>query len=270
MRTDERIEEDFRSLAEATRRGLPPMAHTARALAEGRGGARKGPLARAFARPAYAGAIGLALAGAALLAPVPYTRTVGYELEVEGPGGRVAHLRLPARTEAQARRRAEIVGRETGARVSVRPLTERVWGNVYAMAQEGIVQIRVEMEGKTDDQVGAEIDAQLRAGGYAPGPIEVQRSGDEAHVGFEADDAQGRHVKVIRKAKGDGAGNAVVEIELGAIDHTREPGMTDEQLREKIIAQLKARGVPNPEVVVDGDRVEIRAQKALEGPAPSP
>lgn len=269
MRTDDRIEDDFRALAEATRRGLPSPEGTARALTAAREGVRKGPVARAFARPLYAGAFGVALAGVALLAPVPYTRTVGYELEIEGSGGRVARLRLPVRNEAQARRRAEMMGRETGAKVSVRPLTERVWGNVYAMAQEGIVQIRVEMEGKSDEQVGSEIDAQLRAGGYEPGPIEVERSGDETHVGFEAHDPQGRHVKVMRKSKGEGAAGDVVEIELGAIDDVREPGMTDEQLRDKILAQLKARGLADAEVKVEGGRVEIRAQKDVEGP-PSP
>jgi hypothetical protein len=132
------------------------------------------------------------------------------------------------------------------------------------------VQIRVEMEGKSDEQVGAEIDAQLRAGGYEPGPIEVERSGDETHVGFEANDPQGRHVKVVRIAKGEGAGNAAVEIELGGIDDTREPGMTDEQLRDKIVAQLKAKGVPNPEVTIEGGHVQIRAQKELEEPPPLP
>jgi hypothetical protein len=267
MGTDDHIEADFRALAEATRRGLPSLEQTERALAAARVASRRGPLARAFARPAYAGALGVALAGAALLVPVPYTRVVGYELEIEGPGDRAARVRLPVRSEAQARRRAEIVGREAGARVAVRPVTERVWGNVYAMAKEGVVQIRVETEGKTDEQVRAELDAQLRAGGYEPGAIQVEREGDEAHVGFEAQDSAGRHLKLVRKMKGEGAGSAVVEFELGGIDDTREPGMSDEQLREKITAQLQARGL-DAEVKVEGGHVEIRGHKRLEAPAP--
>ncbi|MCU0685226.1 MAG: hypothetical protein MUF34_23800 [Polyangiaceae bacterium] len=253
MRTDERIEADFRALAEATRRDLPSAAQTARALASA--GDRRRPK-----RPAYATALGVALAGTALLVPLPYSRSVGYELEVRGEGGRITHLRMPQSSEAQAKRRAELVGRRAGAAVSVKPLTERVWGSVYAMAQEAVLQLRVDLEGKTDEQIAADLDAQLRAGGYEPSAIEVERQGDEAKVGFEAEDGEGRHVKLMRRSKGGGP----VEIELGGIDDKREPGMSDEQLREKIVRQFKARGF-DAEVTVEGDQVKVRVQK---GPPP--
>ena len=51
---------------------------------------------------------------------------------------------------------------------------------------------------------------------------------------------------------------APVEMEAGGLDETREPGMTDAQLKEKIEKQLRARGL-EPNVAVNGDRIEIRA-----------
>ncbi len=64
----------------------------------------------------------------------------------------------------------------------------------------------------------------------------------------------------MRKAKGEGAGAGAVEFELGGIDDAREPGMSDEQLREKIAAQMRGRGL-EPEVRVESGRVEIRAHR---------
>jgi len=42
------------------------------------------------------------------------------------------------------------------------------------------------------------------------------------------------------------------------IDDKREPGMTDEQLRRKILDQLEARGM-DADVTVEGDHIGIRA-----------
>jgi hypothetical protein len=57
------------------------------------------------------------------------------------------------------------------------------------------------------------------------------------------------------------AGEPVERIAMGApdIDTAREPGMSDEQLREKIVRQLRAKGM-DAEVTVLGDKVQIRAQ----------
>jgi hypothetical protein len=44
----------------------------------------------------------------------------------------------------------------------------------------------------------------------------------------------------------------------------RTPGMTDEQFRAHIVSELEARGVENPQVTVDGDRVQIEAERRIE------
>ncbi|HWE30235.1 MAG TPA: hypothetical protein VHB97_19650, partial [Polyangia bacterium] len=74
-------------------------------------------------------------------------------------------------------------------------------------------------------------------------------------------DGNGRQMKVVRKTSGGDEKN--MDFQLGGIDDAREPGMTDAQLRDKILQQLKARGLDG-DVVVDGSHIEIRASKSIE------
>jgi hypothetical protein len=124
------------------------------------------------------------------------------------------------------------------------------------MAREKILRIDVDTDGKTDAQVEQEITDQLQAAGWTPVEVRVQRDGDGTTVQVGADDGDGRHIQIVRKAP-DGT---PVQVQAGDIDDTREPGMTDEQLREKILKQFEARGM-QADVTVDGDRIEIRARR---------
>src|SRR5204863_2602362 len=98
---------------------------------------------------------------------------------------------------------------------------------------------------------------QLGRQGLLPGDVQVQRAGDESTVEVGAEDGAGRQLKVVRKTRG-GEGEHL-QLDVAALDDAREPGMTDEQLRDKILRQLRARGL-EAEVVVSGDRVEVRAR----------
>jgi hypothetical protein len=141
--------------------------------------------------------------------------------------------------------------------VSVSPRTELVWGSVYAMAKEKLFHVDVEMAGKTDAEVEAEIRAQLAQQGWSPGEVEVQRGEGASTVSVGANDGEHR-IQIVRSQVGPGSDH--VELQPEPIDDTREPGMTDEELRQKILRQLEARGM-QAEVKVDGDRIEIRAEK---------
>lgn len=262
MNTDGRIESDLRALAESTARGLPAIEATARALAEARAQRAGGRVMRMIRKPVWVTALAATVVAAVLVFPVPYTRTVGYELTVRGAGGRVATLRLATRDAARAERRAAVL-RRGGNSVTVSPRTERVWGSVYAMAKEKLLTIHVEMDGKSDDQVAAEIRDQLGQAGWNADDVQVQRSDDGSKVSISADDGAGRRMKIVRQA--EGGGESQMDLEVGGIDDTREPGMTDAELRDKILKQLEARGLQG-DVEVDGNRVEIRAtrQKTVE------
>lgn len=196
----------------------------------------------------------VAALAAALVCPIPYSRTTGYDLEVRGPAGKSATVHLPAIGTARAEQRAAML-RATGAEVSVVPRTERVWGTLYAYASEKILNVSVDTTGKTDAQIEAEIRQQLAQSGWA-GDVQVQTQNGETTVRIGANDGDGRHVEMLaHKPSG-----AQVQLTAGDIDTKREPGMTDEQLRQKILKQLADRGL-DADVTVDGDRVQIRAMK---------
>lgn len=133
---------------------------------------------------------------------------------------------------------------------------EQVSGRVYAMALDRLIQVRVDTSGKTDAEVKAEVENQLRAQGIASPTVQFERHGDAKQLRIEADTGD-RAFAVVRKTQGDGP---VVEVTVGDIDTKREPGMTDDQLKDKIVRQLAAKGMSGT-VTVHGDQVEIRAHR---------
>ncbi|HEY1585125.1 MAG TPA: hypothetical protein VGH63_05505 [Polyangia bacterium] len=211
-------------------------------------------------KPLWATAAAVAVVAAILVCPVPYSRTVGYELTVTNAAGVVAQIRVPAKSAAQAERRAALL-RKSGATVTVAARTERVWGSVYAMAKEQLVDVHVDADGKTDEQIAAEISSQLAAAGWNTDTVDVRRTDSGSEVRIGAEDGNGRKMQLVRKASGGIEKN--LDFQVGGIDDAREAGMTDAQLRDKILKQLQARGLDG-EVTVDGDRIEIRAKKAME------
>ena len=258
--TDARIENDLKALAESSARGLPTLDQTGRALTVPRTEPTGGRIMSIVRKPLLATSLAVAVVAAILVCPVPYTRTVGYELTVTNAAGRVAKIRVPAKNVAQAERRAAEL-RKKGAVVAVAPRTERVWGSVYAMAKDKLLDVHVDLDGKSDAQVADDIRTQLANGGWTADDVQVQRSDDGSSVEISAQDGSGRQMKVVRKASGGTEKN--MDFQLGGIDDGREPGMTDAQLRDKILQQLKARGLDG-DVTVDGDKVEIRASKSVE------
>jgi hypothetical protein len=126
------------------------------------------------------------------------------------------------------------------------------------MVEDEILRVDVDTTGKTDAEVEAEVRKQLEAEGWNPTVVEVRRGDPSSTLVLGADDGQGRQVEVVSQSNGQGAPR--VEVQVDPIDDAREPGMTDDQLRDKILRQLHARGLDG-EVVVDGDRVEIRATR---------
>jgi hypothetical protein len=258
---DSRIETDLKALAESSARRLPTLDQTARAVTDARAKRSGGSIMSIIRKPLWATAAGVAVLAAILVCPVPYSRTVGYELTVTNAAGRVAKVRIAGKSAARAERRAEEL-RKHGATVAIAPRTERVWGSVYAMAKDKLIDVHVDLsDGKTDAQVADDIKSQLAAGGWNADDVQVQRSSDGSSVTIDAQDGNGRVMKVVRKASGGTEKN--MDFQVGGIDDAREPGMTDAQLRDKILNQLKARGLDG-DVVVDGNRIEIRAKRTME------
>jgi hypothetical protein len=255
----ESLASDLKALGARTSRRVPSLDDTTRALESALATRRARPEPRrAMRRPVLAGAGALAAAALVLVVPVPYRHHTGWDAVVRSADGRTATVHLSARSADEAKRRATALARTTGANeVRIAERTELVWGSVYAMAQEKLFHVDVDMAGKTDDQVEAEIRAQLVQQGWTPDEVEVRRDANGSVVSLGANDGQ-HEIKMVRKQVGAGADR--VDIQPEPIDDTREPGMTDEQLRQKILRQLEARGL-KAEVTVNGDDIQIRAEK---------
>jgi hypothetical protein len=158
----------------------------------------------------------------------------------------------------EASRRASALAEKAGSAATVLPHTERAWGSVYAMARDMLLRIDVSMEGKSDTAVEDEIRAQLAQQGWAPGDVQVQRGAGTSTVQVGASDGDGRQVRLVQTTEGVPAEHVSMGVE--AVDTKREPGMTDEQLKEKIVKQFAARGIDAVVTVEDG-KVGIQVQQ---------
>jgi hypothetical protein len=241
--------------------------------------------------------LGAVAVGAALLVvPVPYRRTVGHEVTLTLDGseaqarlvsrelGRVlgaegvrlraeatpagTHYAVVARTPERSRRQVErttqalvqaLGARHITAQAAINPKTEATSGSVYAMALDQVIQIRVDFTGKSDEQIAAEVRAQLEQAGITTDEVRFSREGDESELEVSGKDGD-RQLRLVQRRKG---GEGGIQFDIGGIDDKREPGMTDEQLREKIERQLQERGLTG-QVEVNGGEVRIKVQKQVE------
>lgn len=256
MSTDSQIEADLRALADSSARGLPTLDDTARAVTDLRAKRSGGTIMSLIRKPMLVTAAAVAAVAAVLVCPVPYTRNAGYELTVSRDG-RVAKVRVPTHDAAQAERRAAAL-RRSGAAVTVAARSERVWGSVYAMAKDKLVHIHVDLDGKSDEEVASEVRAQLADSGWTADDVQLRHNDEGSTLEISGSDGQGRQIKLLRKA--EGGKELKMDVEVGGIDDSREPGMTDAQLRDKILGQLKARGLDG-DVQVDGGKIMIRANR---------
>jgi hypothetical protein len=247
------------------------------------------------ARPWLATALGVIVVAAVLLAvPVSYTRTTGYEvtLELSGaapPGEQiktiadgfakaldadnvsvqasfegtkvVAHLPLRPRliVDGVAQAFAQTLT-ESGipAKAKVHPLTEQVTGNVYAMAANEILEIRVNSEGKTDEEIAGEIRTQLEAAGFESAMVEVVSGDDQMkiEIGVECDDSAEPcpplRVTVDGMEPPEGEQRRVCKLRF------ESAGMTPEEIEAMVYERLAAMGFEDPEdvdIVIDEDGI---------------
>ena len=75
--------------------------------------------------------------------------------------------------------------------------------------------------------------------------------------------AEGRRVEVVERSAGEPLDRIAVDVQ--PVDTTREPGMTDAQLKEKIERQFAARGM-RAEATIEGDKITVRAEQRIERP----
>lgn len=245
----------------------------------------------------------VAVAAVLLLVPVSYQRTVGHtvtlsmELPAPSPevmretsqalkaavgaqkvrvkleGGDVARYRFEAESPLRSAARIEaataacvraLASRGLEASYEVSPRYEKVSGNVYAMAGDRIVELRIRREGRTPAEIEADIVSQLEAAGITGATVQVSQDGEQTKVQIEKN-GQGEpgadgdeHLQLnVQVEGGDGADTPVHMIRV-----EKTPGMTDADVRAEIERQLRELGLEG-EVTVEDGRIEIRCEHRL-------
>lgn len=132
---------------------------------------------------------------------------------------------------------------------------------VYAFTRDVVFRVVLDLRGKNDVEATEAIQQQVESQGWTAGELSVERTGGERRVIVKADSETGRHVELHRLDPSDTTDEVVLAPE--PIDDAREPGMTDVELRDKILQQLRARGIEHPQVTVSGDDVRVLIKRGL-------
>jgi hypothetical protein len=301
--SNERIDADLRALRSTTARDLPTLDATASAVRRSLPSPnreRSFNLGDLKARPALATLAGAtALAIVSIFVPVSWERTVGHDvtLELAGPpsesriGEVVAELRqslaadgvkvtvrdgvcrLEAATTDASRGRVDAamiqLGNELaqkGLRTSVRvePRVEMTSGSVWAFAGERVVELTIPA-GRSAAEVENDIRQQLRNAGFDDANVSVQLADERTEIRIDCNTAgaEGEPREQIQlQVRREGGGDDPIQVSLPQFE--RPEGMSDDDFRNHIVAELRAKGVENPEVTVNGDQVEIRAERRIE------
>jgi hypothetical protein len=218
----EMIHSDLKALSKQSKLNLPTIEQTTERLwKHNQRRSEEGSLMKVLhslkGHPAMATLLGIAIVAAVLLTvPISYTRTTGYRATLEiadaagvnidavasefgkaldtekvavraGMGGARITAELPVRAVATVRGIASgfadiLTQRGIPAVAEIERITERITGNVYAMAANGIIEISVNSEGKTDEQIEDDIRAQIEAAGLEACLVDVQTGDGEKRI----------------------------------------------------------------------------------------
>jgi hypothetical protein len=210
--------------------------------------------------------------------PFPYQRTIGYSVSVSGAPGNISNGDMAKTLNALGQEQASVqvmtngagydyrvsdlpdqdAAREVGAAIVtlagattspvIAPIIETVSASLYAQARERVVQIEVDGEGKTDDQIKAEIESKLAAQGLSPAFIFVKTGNDGK-----------REIKLEIAESGDSSAHrpqTTIEID--------GRGKTDEQIQAEVKAKLAEQGQPNANVSIESSGPDSLRQIRIE------
>lgn len=279
-----RIEDSMRGLAE--RQAASPWERLMSELMQ-----------RTRTRPWMAPALAAVLAAVMIFVPFSYERTTAYDVklslpsaQVDGAAAQQIAAQLRKAVNAQGVRvtangdkvevtanvpagratgvagvarafAAELMARHLDVEAAVSPVRSKVQGNVYAMALSSVVHVNVQTGGKTDAEISADIKSQLAAAGFDVSNIEYRREGGHATLKMTkvctdktAPNCQVECPDIDLTVDGKPAGSGGQQVRV-KID--KQPGDTDEAIRQRVVDQLRAQGLEANVVVQDGKVVSI-------------
>lgn len=183
----------------------------------------------------------------------------GMTLAIEGDAAKlIAHVpaeRGRRATEAAARAfAASLAPHGVDAEASVSPVLEKASTNLVAYASGRLVEIRIERDGKTADQIAEEIRSQLMGAGFGDAEVHVTENGEEMQIqmmmqceGDEAAACEGIETRITVDGEEPAGQAAKVQIRKDS-----DRPMTDDELRDEVVRQLREQGVEADVVVRDG------------------
>lgn len=179
------------------------------------------------------------------------------ELNASVPAGQAAGVAGVARAFA-----AELAMRHIDAEATVSPVKTKVQGNVYAMAMSRVINVNVNTPGRSDAEISADIKQQLAAAGFDVANVEFRAEGDKHTLKISTEGCNPSAVPL--------GGQQCPEINLTVdgqvspgssrqlkIKIDKQPGDTDEAIRQRILDQIHAQGMDANVVVQDGKIVSI-------------
>jgi hypothetical protein len=171
---------------------------------------------------------------------------------------------VPSRNHTEVQRTAAafasaLVQRGIRTDARVRPRTERISSNVYAVAMDRAVELRIERAGKTPAEIEADIRAQLEAAGIQNPQVQVTQEGDQTKVKIEAQSAAGDEEKKF-DIQLQGGGDQPMNAQMHQFRVERKPGMTDAEVKADIERQMREAGVTG-EVIVENGKIDVRVHK---------
>jgi len=172
---------------------------------------------------------------------------VGVQVTASDAGFSYLIADLPDQESARAVKAVFMALSGGAADARITPIIETVSASLYAQARERIVKVEVDGEGKTDEQIKAEVESKLAAQGLSP-----------AFVFVKTDPDGKRNIKLEIAESGDSTQGQQTTIEVDG------RGKTDEQVAAEVRAKLAEQGRPNANVTVTSNGPDSLRQIRIE------
>lgn len=227
--------------------------------------------------------------------PISYERTAGHDVtltlagtgldaaalgriasELKGalavPGVRVRQandtVTMEASSAERSRRTVEATAEAFAATLNskgiatetrVVPRTEHVSSNVYAVAMNRAIELRIERAGRSPAEIEADVRRQLEAAGITNSEVHYTQDGDQNKLEVRAQGGSSGEPRDFKIEIG-GTGDDAINSNLHRFEVRRTAGMTDADVKADIERQMREAGVQG-EVTVENGRVEVKVHK---------
>jgi hypothetical protein len=174
---------------------------------------------------------------------------ISVKVSVSDKGADYEFSSLPSLQAAREVATAFAALTKTAAVPRIMPRIETVSASLYAQARNRMVQIEVNGEGKTDEQIKAEIEAKLAAQGF---------SGSIVYLKTDSTGRKNINLQIEESDSMPGQAGTTIDIDTH--------GKTDDQIKAEVAAKMAAQGHPKAQINVHSEgadstrKIELRIE----------